>query len=137
MRLLRARAPVFKYKPSWSMFDAPWDDFVSDSRRALILIDDDTDEDFIGYVIYESSEEEQNLHINYIEVSPDYQGQGCGKVLLSRAIKETLNREPDIKTVDLWAREEALGFYRALDFLPAPGNSKSRDGTKTLMIKYL
>ena len=100
----------------------------------IVVCDEDDNGTYVGYIVY-ADLEDNRMRILYIEVDPDKQGQGIGKNLVKKAIKDfqqTVNQ--DLKFVELTAKDSAIGFYETLGFIKT---KEFTDQDKTEMVLYV
>lgn len=126
----------FHYQPDWSIFSGPFENGYQsdDSMSCIVVCDEDDGGTYIGYIVY-ADLEDNRMRILYIEVDPDKQGQGIGKNLVKKAIKDfqqTVNE--DLKFVELTAKDSAVGFYETLGFIKT---KEFTDQDKTEMVLYV
>lgn len=119
MEYLKNHWRFFNYQPDWSTFANPFGngyDGSDTSISCIVVCDEDNYETYVGYIMYTDMEDDE-MRINYIEVDPDQQGQGIGKNLVLKAIKDFKDKvNPNLKKVSLTAVSSAVGFYETLGF---------------------
>lgn len=119
MQYLKNHWKFFTYQPDWSSFANPFGncyDGSDTSVSCIVVCDEDTYGTYVGYIMYTDMEDDE-MKINYIEVDPEKQGQGIGKNLVLKAIKDFKNKiNPNLKKVSLTALNSAVGFYETLGF---------------------
>lgn len=81
---------------------------LKNSSKAIIAIDEETGH-VIGFITA-ISDGVLSAYIPFLEVLPDYQGEGIGKELVTRLFAELR----DIYMVDLSCDEDLVSFYKKL-----------------------
>ena len=106
------------YQLRWQVLREPWqqplgsekDDLEAQSYHRVIVDDMDN---IVGVGrIHKSSQ--YHAQIRYMAISDDLRGQGLGKLLISQL--EQIAAVAGIKTIELNARNNAVGFYQALGY---------------------
>ncbi|MGB2741113.1 MAG: bifunctional GNAT family N-acetyltransferase/hotdog fold thioesterase [Cognaticolwellia sp.] len=123
--MYQCRAPKNKaelaqyYHLRWQILRAPWqqpngsekDDLEAQSYHRVIVDDMDN---IVG-VSRLHNVNQQRAQIRYMAISENAQGKGIGKLLLVEM--ERIASQVGVKTIELNARANAIGFYQQLGYI--------------------
>lgn len=123
--MYKCRAPKDKaeleryYQLRWQALRNPWQQPIGSEKDGLEaqsyhrVIVDDTD-NIVGVGRLHNYSQEQ-AQIRYMAVSHKMQGQGLGKLLINEL--ENVAARVGVKTIELNARDNAVGFYQQLGYV--------------------